>query len=233
MGATPFCQLDRRRTHPAGCAGDQHALGAKARALDHALGGGKGAGKGGQFKVRQGTVDCDGMFGLDDGELGKGPVELGSEGEKRVRVLAGPGLKHGAHNNALPHAARVDPLTHGEDLAAAIGALYPRKGQRARPSAIGIGCPVIAGGRGRIGVAAHGLGIPTRARVHVGIVDGRSAHADQDLAGCGLGDRNVFAIFQPVEATVTGQKDGFHRLGLGHGSSFCGGRACLLLAQVE
>jgi hypothetical protein len=81
----------------------------------------------------------------------------------------------------------IDPLTHGHDPAAGVGALDAREDDgRAAPGRIlaagRLSCVCRAAGRAR-----DGLGIPALARVDIGVVEAAGADLDQHLAGPGSG----------------------------------------------
>ena len=211
MRPAPFGQLHRSRADAARGAGDQHTLRPQCRALDHPFGSRKGAWKRSELNVRECAVDPQRIAGLGGGIFSKTAIPFRSEGDQVIRPRPRRAV-HGPDQNPLANPPLIDPLTHGHDLSAAIGALDARKAQGAGPAAIGVRGAVVALARRRPGVASHRFGIPARARVHIRVVHRRRADADQNLSGCGLWHRNVFAPLQLVQAAVAGQPHGFHRL---------------------
>ena len=211
MRAAPFRQLHRRRADPARGAGDQHTLGPQSGTLDHPLGRRKGAGKGGEFNIRERAIDPQRIAGLGGGIFRKTAVPLRSEGDEIIRPRARRAV-HGPDQNPLADAALIDTRAHGHDLSAAIGPLDARKTQCARPSAIGVRRAAVALARRRAGVAAHRFGIPARARVHIRVVHRRRADANQHLPRGRRWQRDILAPLQLVQAAMAGQQHRFHGL---------------------
>jgi hypothetical protein len=116
------------------------------------------------------------------------------------------------HQDALADPLRVDAVSHGNDMPAGVGALNSRECRR-RTGPAGV---VRAGRCDSGGASLHrrafgdGSGIPSGARIDVGIVHAGCADADEDLAGARRRDRHVDSILELLESAVSLEKDRLH-----------------------